>query len=165
MEGNMKRIAISALHAFPSACARRAAIAAGELAAGQVPAHLQDGLPDGNGVLVDEVILDHHWTTIRTVHVVPDREPEARPFLWLRLECGDVVEFSGFEGGWSYSYDQYDSPQISITGDNGEPLLEAADLGDRRFLPALARWAESCGVEASPAIVATAQAAARDGVS
>jgi len=162
----MRKLSVNALHTFPSPCAKRAAIAAGEVASGAVPAHLQDGLPDADGVIVDEVFIDHHSVSIRTVQVAPDRAPEDRPFMRIRVEYDDLVVFDGYEAGWSYSYDQYSSPRLTVQRDGDyDPQQEPIDLGDRDFIPRLHAWAESCGVEASPAIVATAQAAARDGVS
>jgi len=148
----MIRIAINALHTFPSACARRAAIAASEVASGAVPAHLQDGIPDADGVLVDEVLVDHRSISIRTVQVGPAREPDVRPYFWLRLEYDDVVEFTGQQSGWSYSYDQYETPQLVVSMDDQYPDSEPVD---RDFIRTVSAWAQSFGIEQSLASHAT----------
>ena len=142
----MKRLAINALHTFPSACARRAAIAAGEVVSGAVPAHLQDGIPDADGVLVDEVLVDYRSISIRTVQVAPEREPDARPWLWIRIEYDDVVEFTGQQGGWCYSYDQYETPQLTVSRDDQYPDSEPVE---RDFVQAVSAWAQSFGIEQS----------------
>lgn len=154
---------------FPAACAWRAALAARQVLAGELPEVEDPGNYPHIGQYVRSIHLDARRIEVETYAPSYSVDGEAPYCRLIADRDGNVVfSFEGLTvGGYRYLVADEASPQVcvwrdDIPSDIDDTYGSPYDLGSRTFVPAVARWAARLGLEPSAWITATAEAAARE---
>jgi len=153
---------------FPAACAWRAALAARQVLAGELPDVEDPGNYPHIGQYIRRIHLDASRIEVETYAPSYSVDGEA-PFCTLIADRdGNIISFEGLTvGGYRYFVADEASPQVCVWRDDipddvddsyGSPY----DLGSRTFVPKVSAWARSLNLEQSAWVTATAEAAARE---
>jgi hypothetical protein len=145
---------ISDVTKFPAACAQAAARAVQQVLAGKMPEVV---LPasDPHQQYISNIDISGGSVQVTAYSTCYTWHGQA-PTCTVTATGDTVTSFHGLTtSGYRYHYDGA-SRRIDIWRDGD---TEYGDLGSRRFVPAVAAWARSLGVEPSLSIIDTLQAA------
>jgi hypothetical protein len=147
---------ISDVTKFPAACAQAAARAVQQVLDGELPAITLPANDPHRGQYINSITISGDGSVEVIVYAPGYGLRGQAPTCTVTATGDTVTSFHGLTtSGYRYHCDGA-SRRIDIWRDGD---TEYGDLGSRRFVPAVAAWARSLGVEPSLSIIDTLQAA------